>query len=197
MARRTIMAIYILATWMACFITVVEGDKALPAPLAAVAHGLRKPVRFLNFWRQAVHIYSSYKVTQMHAAVTGLLHPTLGHSGDTSGNDVWDKTHERNSQRMMKLCLGMRGFYLKTGQFLGTRHDFMPPNYTSKVCALARLYSSFSCGIQAMPIPPSSVALLVLFNYTAPHITTLDLLLPLPLPLPHSCHIHLQSAVDA
>jgi hypothetical protein len=32
--------------------------------------------------------------------------------------------------------MGLRGFYLKSGQFLGTRHDFMPPNYTTKLCKL-------------------------------------------------------------
>ena len=128
----------------------------MPSPLHALAENLRKPVRFLNFWRQAVHIYSSYKVTQLHAAVKGVLPPTLGggrgrgcsssrsssksrsSSGgsSSSGDEVWEETHERNSQRMMNLCLGMRGFYLKTGQFLGTRHDFMPPNYTSKLSKL-------------------------------------------------------------
>jgi len=45
----------------------------------------------------------------------------------------WDNLHELNSNRMMDLCLSMRGFYLKTGQFLGTRHDFMPPQVRTLV----------------------------------------------------------------
>ena len=53
--------------------------------------------------------------------------------------DAWNEIHEINSQRMVKLCLDLRGFYLKTGQFLGTRHDFMPPQYTSK---LGRLHDN-------------------------------------------------------
>lgn len=30
---------------------------------------------------------------------------------------------------MLKLCLDLRGFYLKAGQFLGSRPDFMPTPY--------------------------------------------------------------------
>ena len=37
------------------------------------------------------------------------------------------------SDRMLKLCLDLRGFYLKSGQFLGTRHDFMPKIYLRKL----------------------------------------------------------------
>jgi hypothetical protein len=41
----------------------------------------------------------------------------------------WDAEHERNSDKMLSLCLDLRGFYLKAGQFLGTRPDFMPMPY--------------------------------------------------------------------
>ncbi|CAM9798469.1 unnamed protein product, partial [Hapterophycus canaliculatus] len=34
---------------------------------------------------------------------------------------------------MLKLCLDLRGFYLKSGQFLGTRHDFMPKIFLQKL----------------------------------------------------------------
>lgn len=37
------------------------------------------------------------------------------------------------SDRMLKLCLDLRGFYLKSGQFLGTRHDFMPKIFLKKL----------------------------------------------------------------
>lgn len=37
------------------------------------------------------------------------------------------------SDRMLKLCLDLRGFYLKSGQFLGTRHDFMPKVFLKKL----------------------------------------------------------------
>jgi preprotein translocase subunit SecY len=44
--------------------------------------------------------------------------------------------HDINSKRMLKLCLDLRGFYLKTGQFLGTRHDFMPKQYIKLLSTL-------------------------------------------------------------
>jgi predicted unusual protein kinase regulating ubiquinone biosynthesis (AarF/ABC1/UbiB family) len=37
---------------------------------------------------------------------------------------------------MLNLCLSLRGFFLKSGQFLGTRHDFMPDEYTLKLSQL-------------------------------------------------------------
>ena len=48
----------------------------------------------------------------------------------SSSLSMYRSIHEINSRRMMNLCLGLRGFYLKTGQFLGTRHDFMPKQFT-------------------------------------------------------------------
>lgn len=41
----------------------------------------------------------------------------------------WEEVHEKNSDKMLKLCLELRGFYLKAGQFLGSRPDFMPMQY--------------------------------------------------------------------
>lgn len=37
---------------------------------------------------------------------------------------------------MLHLCLSLRGFYLKSGQFLATRYDFMPLQYISKLRVL-------------------------------------------------------------
>ena len=37
---------------------------------------------------------------------------------------------------MLELCLEMRGFYLKAGQFLGTRPDFMPLPFIEKLSTL-------------------------------------------------------------
>jgi len=48
----------------------------------------------------------------------------------------WDVVHERNSDKMLDLALSLRGFYLKAGQFLGTRPDFMPMPYIIKLSTL-------------------------------------------------------------
>lgn len=76
-----------------------------------------------SFWSRAAHIYLSYKTFQLNP---------FGNQTDAA----WEAIHEENSQRMIDLCLHLRGFYLKTGQFLGTRHDFMPRQYTTKLAML-------------------------------------------------------------
>lgn len=114
--------------------------------------------RDADFWSRSFVIYSSYKFFQLnigfHKAKQAVTKPIstffdririirINNQRNSSSNinvlaleDVWDKIHDINSERMMKLCLDMRGFYLKSGQFLGTRHDFMPPQYTSKLSQL-------------------------------------------------------------
>ena len=112
------------------------------SPLSSLSHTIGKPFRDLRFWSQVVHIYSSYKCTQVQSIIDGLWKRSIVNdkSSTTSTTNIvsplWEKTHEINSKRMINLCLDLRGFYLKTGQFLGTRHDFMPPNYTTKLSKL-------------------------------------------------------------
>lgn len=75
-----------------------------------------------------MRIYGSYKSYQMQRLKSKI-----------NGNNstlTWDDIHEQNSERMINLCLELRGFYLKTGQFLGTRHDFMPIQYIEKLSKL-------------------------------------------------------------
>ena len=85
----------------------------------------RQPLRDVSFWSRTLRIYSSYKLRQLFTRF-----------GKRQQRDVYNVTHELNSNRMMDLCLSMRGFYLKTGQFLATRRDFMPQTYTDKLSKL-------------------------------------------------------------
>lgn len=92
------------------------------------------------FWKRAGRIFASYKAFQIRQK----LFPSKANT--SSDNQLqsrrwfslrlpcsWDELHELNSQRMMDLCTSLNGFYLKSGQFLSTRHDFMPLQYTSKL----------------------------------------------------------------
>lgn len=92
--------------------------------------------RKLRFWSKVVTIYGSYKAFQTKRAFNRVFERLRNNSSSTAV-DLPDleveKLHELNSERMLQLCLSLRGFYLKSGQFLGTRHDFMPPQYTSKL----------------------------------------------------------------
>ena len=105
-------------------------------PIKIASSLVRKPLRDICFWGRALHIYSSYKIHQMRANVGNSFqlysdYDDLEHLRRKNLSDFqWNTLHELNSKRMINLCLGLRGFYLKTGQFLGTRHDFMPKHYT-------------------------------------------------------------------
>lgn len=39
---------------------------------------------------------------------------------------VWKPQHEQAGKDMYELCVTLRGFYLKAGQFIGSRTDFVP-----------------------------------------------------------------------
>ena len=99
---------------------------------------IRAITRNLNFWGRAGRIYTTYKILQIRLRSQRLLSRIFYRRSLSSDStkSIWDQQHEINAQRMINLCLGLRGFYLKTGQFLGTRHDFMPPQYTQKLSRL-------------------------------------------------------------
>jgi predicted unusual protein kinase regulating ubiquinone biosynthesis (AarF/ABC1/UbiB family) len=80
-----------------------------------------------------MRIYGSYKTYQIKKLKSKLKPSSNKNSTMTM---TWDDVHEINSKRMINLCLSLRGFYLKTGQFLGTRHDFMPIQYIEKLSRL-------------------------------------------------------------
>lgn len=114
--------------------------------------------RKVEFWKRAGRIYFSYKLFQLRrrlfprkksstaVASRELLadeEDNLFHDEDDGKGEEkeevdpeWEHIHEINSQRMIDLCLSLRGFYLKSGQFLSTRHDFMPSQYTTKLARL-------------------------------------------------------------
>ena len=117
-------------------------QSVIKGPLIVASKVVGKPIRDVNFWGKALTIYGSYKVHQVKSKigssinVRGRRDPNWKEIKQNKTDEMWNFIHEENSQRMVDLCLGMRGFYLKTGQFLGTRHDFMPKHYTSKLSKL-------------------------------------------------------------
>eukprot|EP01041_Mallomonas_annulata_P006824 gene6824-13824_t len=120
---------------------ITKYSEAAVKPLLAVSRIIRKPFRDMNFWGRAAHIYSSYKLNQVRDKLikSSKRREFSYNFNDTSDGTHWDGIHEKNSERMMNLCLSLRGFYLKTGQFLGTRYDFMPKQFTTK---LGRLHDN-------------------------------------------------------
>lgn len=95
--------------------------------------------RALSFWQQVIHIYGSYKLCQARAFIT--------RRDEEEQKAIIEALHDVNSDRLLDLCMNLRGFYIKTGQFLGTRYDFMPRVYCTKLQTL----------VDSVPPMPSDV----------------------------------------
>ncbi|GJQ09134.1 hypothetical protein GpartN1_g925.t1 [Galdieria partita] len=82
--------------------------------------------RTWQFWSRVIPIYIGYKITQKEVQTLPEEEKKL----------LWEKRHEWGSEKVYKLCTELRGFYLKDGQFLGTRADFMPAAWIRRLKTL-------------------------------------------------------------
>ena len=77
--------------------------------------------RTVAFWGGFARIYFGYKGAQARAAALRLW------GGGAAGEEALWAAHNRwAGLRMWALATELRGFYLKAGQFLGSRGDFVP-----------------------------------------------------------------------
>lgn len=44
-------------------------------------------------------------------------------------DELWEKAHECNAKRILKLIVELEGLWVKLGQYLSTRADVLPPAY--------------------------------------------------------------------
>mmetsp|Transcript_23381 Transcript_23381/g.30538 ORF Transcript_23381/g.30538 Transcript_23381/m.30538 type:complete len:531 (+) Transcript_23381:91-1683(+) len=90
-------------------------------------------LRATKFWKESIEMYFSYKKMQiLEIALKSFPLSKCTEYIDTQ----WNNIHEKNSDKMLAMCLDLGGFYLKFGQFLGTRYDFMPEPFTRKLKTL-------------------------------------------------------------
>ena len=94
---------------------------------------MKKLSRTSEFWVRATKVYAGYKATQVKGA---LLKSVMGWSTERIEDEVWSKQHEWAAEQMYSICVDMRGFYLKGGQFLGARSDFIPMPICKKLSLL-------------------------------------------------------------
>jgi len=93
---------------------------------------LRNALRTAEFWSRATAIYGSYKLASLRAAAL-----RAAGAGDARvKSEVWDGQHAWAGDRMRDLCVSLRGFYLKTGQFIGARGDFVPEPVCRRLAVL-------------------------------------------------------------
>ena len=88
--------------------------------------------RTTEFWLRASSIYLGYKGTQIKA----LAAQVAGWGRDKINEEIWDPQQERAASQMYSLCVDLRGFYLKSGQFIGARGDFVPEQICRKLSLL-------------------------------------------------------------
>ncbi|CAM9142122.1 unnamed protein product, partial [Heterosigma akashiwo] len=105
--------------------------------------------RAYHFWSGALRIYLSYKALQARTVFAGAARK----------QELFDALHEVNAKKMLNLCLELQGFYLKSGQYFGTRHDFMPRAYLRE---LSQLHD------QVPPMPAAKVKAIVERELCAP-----------------------------
>jgi len=90
---------------------------------------MKKVNRVRKIFSRASAIYFSYKANTISNAIW--------RQGDLEKRtEILQELHEINSDRMLNMCLDLRGFFIKAGQFLSTRQDFMPAIYCKKLGVL-------------------------------------------------------------
>ncbi|MFN0094213.1 MAG: ABC1 kinase family protein [Dehalococcoidia bacterium] len=88
--------------------------------------GVTRARRSLRVARTGAAIYFGYKRTQRRAAK---LSPE-------AANAAWDAQHERAAEALYGLATGLKGLYIKSGQFIGTRTDLVPAAYSKSLSRL-------------------------------------------------------------
>ncbi|CAL8461942.1 g1473 [Coccomyxa elongata] len=111
-----------------------------PADIASLTTSEPAPVskkpwlnikRTTEFWSRATNIYVSYKLTQLRAYAA--------HFRMTEAEieaDIWLPHNQWAGEELYSMCIELRGFYLKVGQFIGTRADFIPKPICKRLALL-------------------------------------------------------------
>lgn len=87
------------------------------------ARRLRRSARVA---RTGARIYLGYKITERKVRK---MPP------DAAATE-WDRRHERFAESLYRLAVDLRGLYVKAGQFIGTRSDLLPVQYSRSLSRL-------------------------------------------------------------
>jgi predicted unusual protein kinase regulating ubiquinone biosynthesis (AarF/ABC1/UbiB family) len=79
-----------------------------------------------------VAIYTGYKFTQARVKLLAVQGP----KNDQRVADIWKARHKNAGKDMLSLCIDLQGFYIKAGQFMGSRGDFIPLEICESLAAL-------------------------------------------------------------
>ena len=79
--------------------------------------------RSLEFWQRVIPVYIAYKLTAKKANKLSAADARL----------LWEERHAWGSERVYRLCMELRGFFLKDGRLLSQREDFLPSAWCSRL----------------------------------------------------------------
>ncbi len=106
-----------------------ELGRALAGRLTPIAQAARATPRAARIASEAAMVFGTYR---WHALIARQLSPAAA----AVEREAVDR---RAAERVLRLCLELRGAMLKIGQFASTRRDLLPPAWTG---ALSRLQDS-------------------------------------------------------
>jgi len=103
-------------------LAAAAANPALAAAPPTTTGFFASAARAATFWRRAVTVYAVYKVAQARtAAARAAGVPDADITAD------WERTHTWAGAEMRDIALSLGGFYLKVGQLLSNRVDFVAP----------------------------------------------------------------------
>jgi len=99
---------------------------------AWVASMVLKPLfpikyRVIESWQLILPIFFSYVTTKQRVKFIA----------DRAERDaIWHRRHVWGGKKVYELCVRMSGYYVKSAQILGSKAEFMPPEWTEKLSVL-------------------------------------------------------------
>lgn len=101
---------------------------AKPKSLSTGNSFLEPTLRALRFWRSVGPIVVHYKFTEIWFKAA--------HIRPDVRRETWDRLHSMHAQTGLKVILDLRGLFVKIGQVMSSRADFIPRQYVDVFSSL-------------------------------------------------------------
>jgi predicted unusual protein kinase regulating ubiquinone biosynthesis (AarF/ABC1/UbiB family) len=90
---------------------------------------LQTTLRAIKFWRHVGPIVIHYKLTENWCRIAHRNNPT-------QRAKIWDSLHTKHAPTGLKVILELRGLFVKIGQVMSSRADFIPRQYVDAFTTL-------------------------------------------------------------
>ena len=108
--------------------TLIQANPALHAHQRAIGvreqagNPLEPAIRAFKFWRRVAPIVVHYKFTEYWFKFAHI-------DNKSKRYEIWEKLHELHAPTGLKCILELRGLFVKIGQVMSSRADFVPRQY--------------------------------------------------------------------